>query len=116
MPADVEPHSASGGCALSGRPAPCSAPAKSSWPASAPTSTPAASRSSAVVRHTGISPFHLTQSHQVLGYAYEVAADAVTIRIYDPDWPDREDVTLTLGDLTIKQSTGEQLMGLIDLS
>jgi hypothetical protein len=69
-----------------------------------------------LVRHTGINPFNLTQSHQVLGYAYEVAADAVTIRIYDPDWPDREDVTLTLGDLTIKQSTGEQLMGLIDLS
>ena len=49
-----------------------------------------------LVRHTGLNPFHLTQSHQVLAFAYEVAGDAVTIRIYDPNWPGRDDVTVTI--------------------
>ncbi len=35
----------------------------------------------------------LTQNHQVLAYAYEVDGDAVTLRLYDPNWPDRDDVT-----------------------
>ena len=49
-----------------------------------------------LVRHSGLNPFHLTQSHQVLAYAYEIEGDAVTLRIYDPNWPGRDDVTLTL--------------------
>ncbi len=41
---------------------------------------------------SGLNPFHLTQSHQVLAYAYEIEGDAVTLRIYDPNWPGRDDV------------------------
>jgi hypothetical protein len=48
-----------------------------------------------LVRHAGLNPFHLTQSHQVLAYAYEADGDAVTIRIYDPNLPDRDDVEIT---------------------
>jgi hypothetical protein len=68
-----------------------------------------------LVRHTGLNPFNLTQSHQVLAFAYEVAGEAVTIRIYDPNWPERDDVELTLGRSKIEQSTGELLSGVIEL-
>ena len=46
-----------------------------------------------LVRHQGISPWALTRSHQVLAYAYETDGDAVTLRIYDPNFPDRDDLT-----------------------
>ncbi len=69
-----------------------------------------------LVRHTGLNPLSMTQSHQVLAYAYEVAGDAVTLRIYDPNWPSRDDVTITLGqDGEIGQSTGEPLAGILSL-
>jgi hypothetical protein len=48
-----------------------------------------------LVRHHGLSPWRLIQSHQVLAYAYELDGDAVTIRIYDPNLPDRDDVVVT---------------------
>ena len=50
-----------------------------------------------LVRHAGWSPWRLTQSHQVLAYAYEVddATGATTIRIYDPNLPGRDDVVVT---------------------
>jgi hypothetical protein len=44
-----------------------------------------------LVRHTGLNPFSLTQSHQVLAYAYDVDGDAITLRIYDPNFPERDD-------------------------
>lgn len=66
-----------------------------------------------LVRHTGLNPFHLTQSHQVLAFAYELAGDAVTLRIYDPNWPSRDDVRITFDADGIRQSTGEALTGLL---
>jgi len=66
-----------------------------------------------LVRHTGVNPFHLTQSHQVLAYAYEVAGDAVTLRIYDPNWPGRDDITVVLGPAGLRQATDEALSGLL---
>ena len=48
-----------------------------------------------LVRHTGLNPLHMTQSHQVLAFAYEVDGDAVTLRIYDPNWPGQDDLTVT---------------------
>ncbi len=48
-----------------------------------------------LVRHGGLSPWRLTQSHQVLAYAYELDGDAITLRIYDPNLPGRDDVTVT---------------------
>ncbi len=49
-----------------------------------------------LVRHTGLNPFSMTMSHQVLAFAYELTDDAVTLRVYDPNWPSRDDVTITL--------------------
>ncbi|HEX6867579.1 MAG TPA: hypothetical protein VF119_02180, partial [Candidatus Limnocylindrales bacterium] len=48
-----------------------------------------------LVRRATVSPLDLAKNHQVLGYAYEVEGDAVTLRIYDPNWPGRDDVSIT---------------------
>ena len=66
-----------------------------------------------LVRHTGLNPFNLTQSHQVLAFAYEVAGDAVTLRIYDPNCPGRDDITVELVTAGLSQPTGEALWGLL---
>jgi hypothetical protein len=39
-------------------------------------------------------PGTLGRNHQVLAYGYEVTGSAVTVRVYDGNWPDRDDVTL----------------------
>jgi hypothetical protein len=73
-----------------------------------------------LVRRTTVSPLDLDKNHQVLGYAYEVDGDAVTLRIYDPNWPGRDDVSITfeMGGTTsvIRQSTGEPLAGILRLA
>src|SRR3954453_11457849 len=70
-----------------------------------------------LVRRATISPFDLARNHQVLAYAYEVTADAVTLGIYDPNWPGRDDVTITVGPgEVIRQSTGEPLAGILRLA
>ena len=48
-----------------------------------------------LIRHHGVSPWRLTQSHQVLAYAYELAGDTITLRLYDPNLPGRDDVVVT---------------------
>ncbi len=48
-----------------------------------------------LIRHDGPSPWRLTQSHQVLAYAYETDGDKPTIRIYDPNVPGRDDLVVT---------------------
>jgi hypothetical protein len=68
-----------------------------------------------LVRHHGLSPWEMTHSHQVVAYGYEVAGDAVTFRIYDPNWPVRDDVTVTVQSSGLAQSTGEVLMSLFRL-
>ena len=67
-----------------------------------------------LVRQTGWNPFKLTNNHQVLAYAYEVDGDAVTLRIYDPNWPGRDDVAIKL-DTGLSQTTGEPLFGVLGL-
>ena len=70
-----------------------------------------------LVRHEGWSPFDLTKDHQVVAYAYEVAGDAVTLRIYDPNWPDRDDVVVTVEErASLHQSTGETMLGILALA
>jgi hypothetical protein len=39
----------------------------------------------------------------------------VTLRIYDPNWPDRDDVTVSIEPDRIHQSTGEPLFGILAL-
>jgi hypothetical protein len=70
-----------------------------------------------LIHHHGWNPFDLDRDHQVLAFAYELdrATGAVTLRLYDPNWPDRDDVTLTVSPQAFRQSTGEPLRGLIDL-
>ena len=65
-----------------------------------------------LVRHEGLSPMAMRQSHQVLTYAYAVDGDAVTLRIYDPNWAGRDDVSVTLDAAGVHQSTGEPMTSL----
>ena len=57
----------------------------------------------------------MTQSHQVLAFAYEVDGDVVTLHIHDPNWPRQDDVTLTVEASRLRESTGEELRGVIRL-
>jgi hypothetical protein len=69
-----------------------------------------------LVRHRGFNPFQLGRDHQVLAYAYtQDGAAAITLRIYDPNHPDRDDVTLSLSGDALRQSTSELLRGVISL-
>jgi hypothetical protein len=61
-------------------------------------------------------PMQLVGNHQVLGYAYDERPDRVEIRLYEPNWPDRDDVSVEVdrdpatGRATaMRQSTGEPL-------
>jgi len=68
-----------------------------------------------LLRIVGASPRSLTQNHQVLGYAYREEPGSLAVSIYDPNWPDRDDVELRM-DLgperpVFTQSTGEPLSG-----
>jgi len=69
-----------------------------------------------LIRHAGANPFRLDQDHQVLAYGYteDDATGATTIRVYDPNWPDRDDITITIDGTGIHQSTGERLLGFFD--
>jgi hypothetical protein len=66
-----------------------------------------------LVRQTGWNPLKLTNNHQVLAFAYEIDGDAVTLRLYDPNWPERDDVTITFDGVGSRQSSGEVLAGLL---
>ena len=70
-----------------------------------------------LVRHHGWSPWQLTGSHQVLafGYAVDPGSGAITLRLYDPNWPDRDDVSVSLSPAGLGQSTGERLIGVLTL-
>ena len=69
-----------------------------------------------LVRHRGLSPWRLAQSHQVLAYAYEAEGDAATLKVYDPNWPGRDDVTVAIDPDGARQSTGETLTSLFRLA
>jgi hypothetical protein len=77
-----------------------------------------------LVRWSGANPWRLSRNHQVLAYAYEARAGSITIRVYDPNHPGRDDVELrahvdTRADgshpwrdrIQLTQSTGEPLLG-----
>lgn len=70
-----------------------------------------------LVRVGGWNPFRLTGNHQVMAYGYAEDGQGVTLRIYDPNWPDRDDVTVTLHldpalrPTGLEQSTGEPVLG-----
>ena len=70
-----------------------------------------------LIRHHGWSPMQLSRDHQVLAFGYSVdpGSGSITLRLYDPNHPDRDDVTITLSAAGHTQSTGEQLLGVIAL-
>ncbi|HEV7665834.1 MAG TPA: hypothetical protein VGQ62_20050 [Chloroflexota bacterium] len=41
-------------------------------------------------------PCALCQNHQVLAYGYDISGTDLTLRLYDPNYPNRDDVTLSL--------------------
>ena len=49
-----------------------------------------------LVRVTSTDPIDLKENHQVLAYGYELDANRLTLRLYDPNRPDRDDVTISL--------------------
>ena len=70
-----------------------------------------------LIRVASRDPRNLTKNHQVIAYGYLEDGRGVTLRIYDPNWPDNDDVTVTLTldnalrPTTLSQSTGESLLG-----
>ena len=71
-----------------------------------------------LIRHHGWNPFHLAKDHTVLAFGYEIDAlsGSTTLRLYDPNHPNRDEVSLTLSPDGFRQSTGELLFGLIRLA
>jgi hypothetical protein len=70
-----------------------------------------------LIRVAAKDPRNLTKNHQVIAYGYAEDGRGVTLRIYDPNWPDRDDVAITihldnaLRPTGLSQSTGESLLG-----
>jgi hypothetical protein len=70
-----------------------------------------------LIRVAAKDPRNLTKNHQVVAWGYAEDGQAVTLRLYDPNWPDRDDVTVTiqldnaLRPTGLTQSTGEPLLG-----
>ncbi len=77
-----------------------------------------------LIRVAGLSPWQLTQNHQVLAWAWEAAGDRIVLRVYDPNHPGRDDVELRVrikpevpapipwrDRISMHQSTGEPLLG-----
>jgi hypothetical protein len=62
-------------------------------------------------------PRKLTLNHQVMAWGYAENGRGVTLNLYDPNWPDRDDVTITihldpaLRPTGLSQSTAEPLLG-----
>jgi len=49
-----------------------------------------------LVRVKSTDPFDLKENHQVLAYGYDLAGSALTLHLYDPNRPGRDDVTLSV--------------------
>jgi hypothetical protein len=74
-----------------------------------------------LLRTSGCSPWALTRNHQVLAWGWEADGDGITLRVYDPNHPGRDDVELRvaidagagpwLDRIVMSQSTGEPLLG-----
>lgn len=70
-----------------------------------------------LIRAASADPRQLTRNHQVIAWGYAEDGRGVTLRLYDPNWPDRDDVTATihldpaLRPTSLTQSTGEPLLG-----
>jgi hypothetical protein len=68
-----------------------------------------------LVRHLGWNPLEQTESHQVVAYGIDTQAGTTILRVYDPNWPNRNDITISVEPAAIRQSTGEELFGILSL-
>jgi hypothetical protein len=74
-----------------------------------------------LVRTASLNPLRLVTSHQVLAYGYRTEPGLVSIRVYDPNWPDRDDVELRVHlagngrPASLDATTGEPLVGILSL-
>ncbi|MES1239899.1 MAG: hypothetical protein ABUL57_03460, partial [Chloroflexota bacterium] len=73
-----------------------------------------------LVRRSGFALTAPDFGHQVVAYRYEASAERVTIGVYDPNHPGDDTVELVLerspeGEISLAQSTGEPLLGLLAL-
>jgi hypothetical protein len=70
-----------------------------------------------LIRVAATNPRDLTKIHQVIAWGYAEDGRGVSLRLYDPNWPGRDDVTITieldnaLRPTGLAQSTGEPLVG-----
>jgi hypothetical protein len=75
-----------------------------------------------LIRGSGGSPWLLTRNHQVLAWGWEAAEGRITLRVYDPNHPGRDDVELRVAisgepgapwrdRISMTQTTGEPLLG-----
>ena len=70
-----------------------------------------------LIRVAATDPRNLTKNHQVIAWGYAEDGRGVTLHLYDPNWPDRDDVAVTihldnaLRPADLSQSTGEPLLG-----
>jgi hypothetical protein len=70
-----------------------------------------------LIRVATADPRKLTSNHQVIAWGYAEDGRGVTLRLYDPNWPDRDDVAIAihldpaLRATGLSQTTGEPLLG-----
>jgi hypothetical protein len=50
----------------------------------------------AFIRVKSHDPFQMGENHQILAYGYDLSWPILTIHVYDPNYPDRDDVNITL--------------------
>jgi hypothetical protein len=71
-----------------------------------------------LIRVAGVNPFRLIANHQAIAYGYAEDGRGVTLRLYDPNWPDNDTVSAAISldpafrPTGLEQSTGEPLLGL----
>ena len=73
-----------------------------------------------LVRGSGWNPLAVGMGHQVAAFRYDASPERVSISVYDPNHPGRDDVELRIdkapdGEIRLSQSTGEPLLGLLHL-
>jgi hypothetical protein len=69
-----------------------------------------------LVRAQSWNPLRLVTNHQVVAYGYHVTPERISIRVYDPNWPDRDDIEARImldegRAVRLESSTGEPLLG-----
>ncbi len=69
-----------------------------------------------LIKLTSLDPRLLGRNHQVVAYGYDLDPSRLILRIYDPNYPDRDDIELRLklpagpGPAQLEYSTGEQVV------